>query len=53
MSAHTKAGRPKVHPLKDEATFDPELGRYVLPSERRVNKPRHDNSELDKKSTEN
>jgi hypothetical protein len=31
---YAKRGRRRDHPLKDEAIFDTELQRYVMPSER-------------------
>jgi hypothetical protein len=39
MTGTYKRGRPKTqrkHAPKEEATFDNELQRYVMPSERRV-----------------
>ena len=34
--SRTGRGHRRIKPLKDEATFDTELQRYVMPGERRV-----------------
>ena len=49
MSAHksdsrVKRGYRRVHPLKDEAIFDLELQRYVMPKERNAAMPKQDKS---------
>jgi hypothetical protein len=49
---HARRGRRRVHPLKDEATFDTELQRYIMPSERHANMPKQGKSELDERSAE-
>jgi hypothetical protein len=43
--SHTKRGHRRVHPLKDEAIFDLELQRYVMPSERHATMTKQDNGE--------
>ena len=42
--SHVKRGYRRVHPLKDEATFDTELQRYVMPKERNTAMPKQDKS---------
>jgi len=42
--SHAKRGHRRVHPLKDEAIFDTELQRYVMPSERNAAMPKQDKS---------
>jgi hypothetical protein len=42
---HAKRGHRKVHPLDDEAIFDTELQRYVMPSERHAATPKQGKSE--------
>jgi len=39
-----KPGRRPRAPPKEEATFDIELQRYVMPGERRVTMPKHSKS---------
>jgi hypothetical protein len=41
--SHAKQGYRRVHPLKDEAIFDLELQRYVMPSERHATMTKQDN----------
>ncbi len=43
--SHGKRGRRRDHPPKDEAIFDTELQRYVMPSERYAAIPKQDNGE--------
>ena len=42
---YAKRGRRSDHPLKDEAIFDLELQRYVMPSERRTTMTKQDKGE--------
>ena len=41
---HGKRGRRRRASLKDGATFDPELQRYVMPKERNAAMPKQDKS---------
>ena len=43
--SHAKRGHRRDHPLKDEAIFDLELQRYVMPSERRTTMTKQDKGE--------
>ena len=38
--SHTRRGHRRVKPPKEEATFDTELQRYVMPGERHVTMPK-------------
>ncbi len=43
--SHAKQGYRRVHPLKDEAIFDLELQRYVMPNERHATMTKQSKSE--------